>query len=231
MDWGNILQITRGITFGRVAGIVSLIGLLVYAKSMLVWPKRPLQIVWFFHPLRLYGYLRGVSTGKEKPSRATWFIWTLNSVLLLPSYSASGAEDTVWLSAGYMAGCFIIALLTIKFGEGGWSRLDRFCLSGAVAGALLWAATGSALTMFVITLGIDILGVLPTIKKSWQYPDKEDVLAWSILLLGGVVSLFAVKEWSFTLLSLTVMAYPIQITFTTAIIVLFLLRPKIAHRP
>src|SRR5688572_397041 len=91
--------------FGVTSGVLSLVGLLLYA--------------------------RGVVAGPSKPSRATWLIWTLNSILLLTSYDASGAKETIWLAGGYAAGCFVIAMLTIKFGEGGWSRLDRICLVGA----------------------------------------------------------------------------------------------------
>ncbi len=187
MNWTTI--------FGIASGIITLVGLLIYAKS--------------------------VVTGDSKPSRVTWFLWTLNSVLLLTSYDASGAGETVWLAGGYAAGLFIIAILTIKYGEPGWSWLDRFCLIGAIIGALLWWITGSPLTAYVSTLIIDFFGVLPTIQKSWKNPEEEDLLSWTVLLFAGFLSLFAVEEWS-----LVIAWYPLQITITTAIIVWFLIRPR-----
>ena len=176
---------------GVASGILTLAGLLLYTKS--------------------------VVAGPTKPSQATWTIWAINALLLLTSYDASGAKETVWLAAGYAAGLAIISLLTIKFGEKGWNRLDRFCLLGAAMGGFLWWITGSPLTALSASLIIDLFGVIPTIQKSWYHPEEEDKLAWSILLWGGLMSLLAIEKWS-----LVIIAYPIQITVTTAIIVLFL---------
>lgn len=178
---------------GIAAGILTLAGLLLYAKS--------------------------VVAGPTKPSRATWIIWTINALLLLTSYDASGAKETIWLAAGYAGGLSIICILAMKFGEGGWNWLDYFCLAGAALGATLWWITGSPLTALFASLAIDFFGVMPTIQKSWYHPGEENRIAWSILLFGGVMSLLAIEEWS-----LIIAAYPLQITITTAIVVLFLFR-------
>lgn len=184
--------------FGILAGILTLAGLLLYAKS--------------------------VAAGPTKPSRATWAIWTINSLLLLTSYAASGARETIWLAAGYAAGLFIITLLTMKFGERGWNWLDIFCLVGAAFGVLLWCVTGSSLSALIASLAVDLCGVIPTMQKSWYYPEQEDRLSWSILLIGGLMSCLAIEEWSFK-----IAAYPLQITITTAVIVIFLFRYKTRH--
>ena len=186
--------------FGTTSGVLTLAGLLLYAKSVVI--------------------------GFTKPSQATWAIWTINSFLLLTSYSASGAKETLWLAMGYAIGLSIITMLTMKFGERGWNWLDRLCLIGAVLGILLWWATGSPLTAFFASLIIDLFGVIPTIQKSWYHPKEEDKLSWSILLIGGVMSIFAINKWS-----ITIAVYPIQITITTALIVLFLFRRQFGDLP
>ncbi len=172
-------------------------------------------------------YMYYTVRGNNRPSRATWFIWTLNSLLLLVSYDASGAKETVWLAVGYACGCFIISILTIWFGEGGWGWLDRCCLLGAVLGVFLWWFTGSPLIAFTSTLIIDLLGVMPTIEKSWKIPGKESRLAWCMWFLGGLTSLGAIERWCpLSITSITVMSYPIQITVTSGLIAYLLVIGK-----
>ena len=181
--------------FGPLSGIITLVGLLVYARS--------------------------VAIGSTKPSQVTWFVWTLNAFLLLASYHASGAKETIWLSAGYTLGLFIISALTIKYGHSGWGLVDKICLVGAAAGVLLWWVTGSSLTAFSTSLIIDLVGIIPTMYKTWIDPVEEDKTSWVILLIGGVFSLLAIEEWNFI-----IAWYPLQVTVTTAIIVWFVFRKK-----
>ena len=183
--------------FGMASGVLSLIGLLLYGRS----------VVW----------------GETKPLKSTWFLWALNGFLLMSSYEASGADATVWLSLGYAVGCVCIFALTLKFGESGWQKIEIFCLIGAGIGAILWWLTGSPEIAFYSTLVIDMCGVVPTILHSKNKPSDESLLAWGVMFLGGVVSLFAIEEWlPLTLESVTIVAYPIQITLTAGLITWFL---------
>lgn len=174
-------------------------------------------------------YLPSILRGTVKPQRATWWIWTLNSLLLLTSYKAEGATDTAWLAIAYTIGCVIVALLTIRYGVGGWSTLDRFCFGGTIVAAALWIVIGPLAT-FVSTLIIDLLGVLPTIYESYRHPEEEDTLSWVLWFFGGFVSLLAIQDLFVTKWSLeviTILAYPLQITVTAGIIVWFLIRPRV----
>jgi hypothetical protein len=166
-------------------------------------------------------YARSIVLGSTKPSQATWSIWTLNAFLLLGSYYLSGARDTAWLSVGYAIGLCVISILSLKYGVTGWGTLDKVCLAGALLAAGLWIWTGSALLAFILTLIIDMLGIIPTIWKTWFEPGEEDLTSWTILLIGGISSIFAIEKWEFVVAS-----YPLQITVTTLIIVLFILIRK-----
>ena len=175
-------------------------------------------------------YIWSILKGPTKPKRATWWIWTMNSVLLLTSYRAEGAQETVWLAVAYTLGCITVALFTIKRGAGGWSQLDRFCFGSAIIAAALWVIIGPLAT-FITTLVIDLCGVMPTIYGSYHDPEDEDKLSWVLWFVGGLVSLMAVESlftptvWSLN--TLTLVAYPAQITITAGIIVWFLVRtPK-----
>lgn len=172
-------------------------------------------------------YIFSIHKGGVKPRQVTWWIWTVNSFLLLASYKAEGADETLWLSMAYTIGCLSIAVLTLRRGIGGWSSLDIFCFFGAFIALIFWALLGSLAT-FITTLVIDFLGIIPTIYSSFYRPHEESRFSWSIWCTAGILSilsidnLFLFQQVSFE--TLTILAYPAQITLTSGLIVCLLFR-------
>lgn len=190
---------------GKLGGILTLVGFFLYIVSIIK------------------------DKTEKKPERATWWIWTLNSILLLTSYNAEGAKETGWLAVAYVIGCVIIALLTIKYGVGGWSILDLICLTGTVVTVVLWIKIGP-LAAFISSLVIDLFGVAPTIYRSFYHPKKEDKFSWIMWLAGGFLGLLSVGNplvfymWSPEMFKIG--AYPLQIIITDSIMIWFLFRPR-----
>ncbi|MFA6365385.1 MAG: hypothetical protein WCW78_03215 [Candidatus Paceibacterota bacterium] len=87
--------------FGVLAGLFSIASYVPYIRSILN-PK-----------------------GGTKPNRASWFIWAGVSGIIAVSSYASGARETIWVPIGYVIGSSIIALFSIKYGEGGWTPFDQ----------------------------------------------------------------------------------------------------------
>src|SRR3989338_874742 len=79
-------------------------------------------------------YIFTTLIGKTKPNRATWWVLTLVGLMIATSYYAGGARDTIWVALSYVLGPAIIAVLSLKYGEGRWERLDQVCLTGAQIG-------------------------------------------------------------------------------------------------
>jgi hypothetical protein len=76
-------------------------------------------------------------------------------VMIAFSYRAAGAESTIWVPISYVIGPFGTALLSIKFGEGGWTQLDRACLLGVGIGLILWGVVRSPDLTLGLNIGID----------------------------------------------------------------------------
>ena len=73
-------------------------------------------------------YIVAILRGETRPNRATWWIWTTTGAVLLASYYFSGAETTIWVAVSYFVASLVTALLSIRYGEGGSTPLDRGCL-------------------------------------------------------------------------------------------------------
>jgi hypothetical protein len=165
---------------GKVAGIVSLAAFIPYIIAI----------------------LRG--KGKIRPNRATWWIWTAVGFMLGASYYSSGANHTIWVPVSYIIGPFITAIISIKYGEGGWTPFDRICLLGAGISAILWWIFSSPVVALYVNIFIDLMGALPTIRKAYHEPESEDRIAWALFITGNIINLFAIETRTFT-----ISAYPI----------------------
>jgi hypothetical protein len=141
----------------------------------------------------------------------------------MASYAASGATDTIWVPISYVIGPFITAILSIKYGEGGWNLFDRSCILIAALSAILWFIFDSALIALIINLAIDTSGALPTIKKVYLKPEGEDKLSWCLFCAGSGLNLLAINDWSFVIAS-----YPLYLFIGSGIITsLIFLRPRL----
>lgn len=181
---------------GKVAGVVSLVAFIPYILAIL--------------------------RGETRPNRATWWIWTVVGLMLGASYYSSGANHTIWVPVSYIIGPLATAILSIEYGEGGWTRFDRSCLLGAGVSMVLWWIFSSPLIALLINLFIDLMGALPTIRKAYHEPESEDRLTWALFFAGNTVNLFAVETWTFA-----ISVYPIYMFLGSGIITaLVFFRPR-----
>lgn len=183
-------------TLGIIAGIIAFLAYVVYVVS--------------------------IFRGKSKPNRATWWIWAFMGLVLALSYKFSGADNTVWVPYVEFLGPLTIAILSIKYGEGGLkNKTDLFCLFGAVASIVLWIVFDSPVVALVTNLAIDSFAIVPTIKKSFLRPEGEDFWAWFGTGLADSLNMFAVEKFSFAIL-----LYPIYMLVSDLIIIIILLLKK-----
>lgn len=73
-------------------------------------------------------YIIAILRGKVKPNRITWWVCTTAGFILGAIYCSSGGNHTIWTPARYLIGPFITALLSLKYGRGGWTHLRKLYL-------------------------------------------------------------------------------------------------------
>jgi len=181
---------------GFIAGIIALVAYIVYMVSIV--------------------------RGTTKPNRTTWWIWSFMGLVLALSYYFSGAVNTIWVPIVEFIGPFLIALLSIKYGEGGLGdKTDLICFFGAILSIVLWAIFDNPTVALVTNLVIDSFAIVPTIKKSYLRPEGEDFWAWLGTGFADSLNFFAVERFSFAIL-----VYPVYMVVSDLIIILLLLFNK-----
>ena len=167
-------------------------------------------------------YIRSILKGETKPNKATWWIWTLMGAVIGVSYYLSGAVNTIWVPFVEFLGPFSIALLSLKYGEGGLNdKTDIICLTGATISIILWIIFKNPVVALVTNLVIDAFALIPTIKKSYKRPAGEDFWAWFGTGVADGMNLFAVERFSFAIL-----LYPIYMLVSDLIIIIILFFKK-----
>lgn len=171
--------------------------------------------------LSVIPYARSILKGNTKPQRITWLIWTILILIAFFSQLAKGATWSLLLTAGDAIAILITFILSIKFGVGGFRKIDILSLVGAGVSLLLWYLTNEpAVALFLIIL-IDIIGVNLTIIKTWKNPETENWVAWAICGVGGFFGILAVGSFNFVLLS-----YPVYICLANSIIAIIVIIRK-----
>ncbi len=167
-------------------------------------------------------YILGIVKRTTKPDKATWIVWAVLGGILAASYYATGATDSAWVPIGYAFGIAVVAIFALKYGEEGWTPLDKWCLAGAGGGLALWWITSEPVLALYIATAVDAIGAVPTIKKTYEKPETESGVAWFLFLAAAALNLFAIKEWSFSSAS-----YPVYLFLLSVVMVALLLRkPK-----
>jgi hypothetical protein len=174
-------------------------------------------------------YIADIIKGKSKPHRVTWLIWSiLGTVLCFTSFELSDYDwMMICVPLVYMVGPTIVAILSFWYGEGGTSRLDIICFIFAFVGLALWLFLDLVVVALWISILIDGVGALPTIRKSFINPKSESMIGWTAFSLANALN-FGVMFHRFDgSESIHSLVYPLYLFLISALILLVMLNPKI----
>jgi hypothetical protein len=167
-------------------------------------------------------YIWEVLRKTSVPNRASWFIWSLSTAIILFGVKETGTHEAIWVPIADALGCFIIFAFSIKWGVGGWSFTDRISLFICLMSLVVLWLTGNALIALVMNLFIYISGYISTIKKEIDTPGVESKTAWTIFFIGVVLNLVTVMIG--TDQGFAVWLYPIVLVVVVGVLCYFIYR-------
>ena len=170
-------------------------------------------------------YIITTIKGTTKPNIATWSTWMILSIVVTASSFAAGAFNTLWVPLCGVIGQGTIAFLAIQRGKQNWSNFDLICLFFVGLGLVFWWHFNSPIIALTMTLTVDLVGVLPTFKKSYFEPESENLLTWVLYLLSSIFLILSVESWT-----LALGIFPIYLFTVNFIIVLLLIREKFSFK-
>jgi len=142
-------------------------------------------------------YIYSILRGETKPSGASWWSWTLITMVTVVSSWFAGASWQVLVLPIWL--CFVqfgIAILSIKRGDNNWDGLNKVCVAGVLVGVILWILVGEPLIALVIGIIADMLASIPNFRHVFKNPEQENRTGWTLGWLSSVFELFAMGKWS-----------------------------------
>jgi hypothetical protein len=143
-------------------------------------------------------YFWSIYKGYTKPHAFTWVSFALLDAITFAAQVTSGAGAGSWALGLGAVGCTIVAVVAIFVGHVKIRGADTVSFLAALLGIVLWALTSNPLYAVILAAIINILGVIPTVRKSFDEPATESVTIWSIDLLRYGASLLALQTFTLT---------------------------------
>lgn len=137
-------------------------------------------------------YIYSIKKSGVIPEKITWLIWSaLDFVLAIQMYFVGTLN---WLMIGCVFGSLGVMYYALKYGKGGWSKIDIATIIVASIGIIYYVISPAA-GMSIILL-LMILGSKDTIKETLKNPKKESSTAWYFFFFGALLQTLLVKNWT-----------------------------------
>jgi hypothetical protein len=159
-------------------------------------------------------YFAGIFSGRVKPQRITWGIWSiLTTIAFVNQVANHGGYSSLFFGSTVLL-VVTVFILSIKRGLGGSSGFDKGILIAAAVLFLVWIITRDTRISTILAVTIDGIGALPTLKKAYLRPDTEVYAQWVLAAISGVLSTLAVPKPDYILY-----VYPLYVVVMNAAIV------------
>lgn len=163
-------------------------------------------------------YFRNIFRGKTKPHSISWLIWAvLNGVTFLTQRS-NGAGAGGWIT-GFSAGAALLIFITsIYYGEKKITKLDWYCVVGALVSLSFWYRNHVGVAEVVFASLTFVIGFVPTFRKAYFKPRQETAATFALNGTKFLIAIAALNEFN----SQTVL-YPAVVSATNLAFVAMLL--------
>ena len=144
-----------------------------------------------------YAYL--TLKGQVKPNRVTWLFWCAFPMIAFVAQLSEGVGLVAW--ATFVAGAPpVLVLIGSLFNKDAYwqtRRIDYWFAGAGLLSVVAWQVTDIPNIAFTFSLLADLLVALPTIIKTYQYPDTENWQAYAVSAFGFLLAMLAVPEWTY----------------------------------
>lgn len=170
-------------------------------------------------------YLINVLSRKTQPHAFTWLIWSLTQGTATAGlWYGGGGFGAISLTISTIL-VTLMFLLSLSHGSKDITKSDIIVLTAALSAILIWWLLENPILAIALVSIIDLLGYIPTFRKSYNQPWSETAMSWGTFTIGNIFAILALGAYNFLTLS-----YLISIATANSILLVFLLIRR-HHKP
>jgi len=167
-------------------------------------------------------YIHGMLKNKIKPHAFSWLLWTLTTAIVFTAQVAKNAGAGSWSTGFTCTICLAIGIISLFKYDKAYTLTDMIFIGIALLALLPWFLTKDPTASTVIIACIDVVGYIPTLRKSYYYPDEEKAASFGLNSAKHFISFLALGNYV-----VATWTYPTsQIFMNGLVVVLLLIRRK-----
>lgn len=163
-------------------------------------------------------YIISILRGQTKPHLYTWTVWSILVIIAFLAQISENSGSGSWTLAAFSFFCILITLLSFKYGAKTFTPFDKIALGLALVSIIPWLITENALISVIMVSSINLVGFLPTFRKSYHNPFDEPLMSYAVTAIAMCLSL-----WALAPLTVTSSLYNITIASSNFIFIAFCL--------
>lgn len=161
-------------------------------------------------------YIRDILKRKTKPHAFTWFSVALTAGVAYGLQVVGGAGVGAIPMLAVSAICVLVFVLSLFYGTKDIKKADILFLLLSLVALYLWLVVKQPLWSIVLITLSEVLGYIPTIRKSWHDPYSETLSLYEISMFRHALAILALEKiniltalyptaWAATNLGITIM--------------------------
>jgi len=151
-------------------------------------------------------YIKSIFYGTTKPNLVSWVLWMLAPFIAVFFQLKAGAGLSIVpvFMAGF--GPFLVIIFSLWNKNAYWkiNAFDLICGFFSVMALITYIFTYNLEISILFAIVSDGLAAIPTLVKSWKFPETEN----SVTYLGGIfsstLSLLIIDNWIFSIYSFNI---------------------------
>ncbi|MEK7648642.1 MAG: hypothetical protein AAB400_01855 [Patescibacteria group bacterium] len=146
-------------------------------------------------------YIRDMVYGTTRPHTYTFLIWMITQgTAVVGLWYGGGGLGALNLTVGLLF-IFGVFLFSLFHGTKNITRSDTIVLVGALAAIGVWWQLHNPVLSVIMVTVIDVLGYIPTYRKTFESPRSETAISWAGAAIGNVLALGALSSYNFMTMS------------------------------
>ena len=171
-------------------------------------------------------YIRSIFLRKTKTHAYTWLIWGITQGTAAVAMILGGAMVG---SLAFIVGTILVLFvffLSLKYGFKDITKFDSIMLFLAFLAIVFWWFLDAPLVSIYLVSLIDVIGYIPTIRKTYREPESETYSFWFAMVVVNILILLSLYTYNiFTLL------YPLVLLMMNIIVLILVIVGRKNKKP